>query len=513
MNKRILLVLSCICTMATISKAQVQRLESKDSSLVRMDSIHIMQSPDNSIVDTLKADIDSSLVDVGSPDLFEIESDTIVYVRPATPAFWVSWRHSYPLQSPNTVAMTEARADSANHSELYLKLDSIEYNPSLKYAQRDLRMPIVLGTQVPSKDKHSLGVGVLDEQSKPAVSHDFVTIDNIFQRQLDYGDVRYRAVFDYSIHHLNAVSMLRPDHYDLPTERKRIERQELTGDEQVDTGLPLELEPSGLNIEQVTFHADKWHRRGTTDLQISQTQLSDNWSGGENNITISNYDKLVFSRFDESMRSSFDIMLELRLSGYYSKTDTEHPLRVNDNTFRIEMSYGYKAWKNLFWSTSAYMLTPIFKEYKANSKVVKKSFFSPMDLNISFGMDLKQTKKKSYRYSLMLAPLSYNVKYVRDDSVSVTSFGIKENRRSLHEFGSSVTGKLEWKMSDVVSWTSRVHFFTSYHNTKLEFENTFNLTLGRYSTAKVYLYPRFDDRVDENLQMKEMLTFGLAFNW
>ena len=78
-------------------------------------------------------------------------------------------------------------------------------------------------------------------------------------------------------------------------------------------------------------------------------------------------------------------------------------------------------------------------------------------------------------------------------------------------------------MSDVVTWVSRTYFFTSYHNTKLEFENTFNLQLGRYSTAKVYLYPLFDDAVRDNKDknkiyktkwhMKEMLTFGLALHW
>jgi hypothetical protein len=68
-------------------------------------------------------------------------------------------------------------------------------------------------------------------------------------------------------------------------------------------------------------------------------------------------------------------------------------------------------------------------------------------------------------------------------------------------------------MTDVVRWTSRAYFFTTYHRTLCEFENTINLQLSRYSTAKVYLVPRFDDGVDNKWQMKEMLTFGLALHW
>lgn len=506
---------------------EFQRVLANTTTNVYVPADSIPQSVDTLLVDSVASDIvpdlllgdsivlleDSLAIDSLATDSLNVDSLEVeepVYVAPPTPGLLASWSRCYPMQPVSAEARRAALADSANVSALRQQVDSVDVNPALRYAQVDFRMPIILSSQVP--EQQSLAIAPVATES--GMSDRLCSFDNLFQQQLAYGQQLNNAIFRYSMKHLNAVSIMRPENYDLPTERKLIERQELTGQEHVETGLALELEPSGLNIEQVTFHADKWHRRGTTDLQISQTALSDNWyKGGENNLTIANYDRVNFSRYDESMKTSLDITLELRLSGYLSKADTVHSMRVNDNQFRADVSYGYKAWKNWYYSTSAYLKTPIFEYFNANSREVKSTFFSPLEINVAIGMDLKQMKKKNYSYSLMFAPLSYNVKSVSDDRVSVTSFGIKANHRSLHQFGSSITGKLEWKMTDVVSWTSRAYFFTTYHSTLFEFENTFNLQLSRYSTAKVYLFPRFDDGVDNKWQMKEMLTFGLALHW
>ena len=517
-----------------------QRVLANTTTNVYVPADSIVQSVDTLLVDSVLGDIvpdlvlgdsivlleDSLAIDSWATDSLNVDSleeEEPVYVAPPTPGLLASWSRCYPMQLVSADARRAALADSANVSALRRQVDSVGINPALRYAQVDFRMPIILSSQVP--EQQSLAIAPV--AAELGMSDRLFSFDNLFQQQLAYGQQLNNAIFRYSMKHLNAVSIMRPENYDLPTERKLIERQELTGQEHVETGLALELEPSGLNIEQVTFHADKWHRRGTTDLQISQTALNDTWGmskGGENNLTIVNYDKLVFSRYDESQKTNFTIAFELRLSCYYTKVDTVHPMRaVNDNDLRIDISYGYKAWKNWYYSTSSYLKTPIFDSYKANDNVVQRTFFSPLEFNLAVGLEFKKSKKKDYSCSFLFAPLTYSGKYVSDDRVSVTSHGVKEGHHSLHEFGASITGNLEWKMSDVVTWVSRTYFFTSYHNTKLEFENTFNLQLGRYSTAKVYLYPLFDDAVRDNKDknkiyktkwhMKEMLTFGLALHW
>lgn len=483
--------------------------------------VGVVQSPDSLIViedvEPVLTEVDSVVISIDSVNVQV--SDTLPLEDPVVlPAYMAqtllaSWRRNYPFTEPLSDVMKQVEADTLNPSPLRQQFDSILFESKSNFAQNDLRMPLVIDGNIPPRSHKSITQQAQEAVSDPTPWKTSL-YTNPYQEQQELVSMRAEALHNHLLHHLRSVKRFRNNRTDLPIERKFIDRQELSGEEQIDAGLGLELEETSLNVEQITFHADKWHRRGTTDLQISQTALSENWyKGGDNNMTLSTYDKLVFSRYDESKKTTLDITLELRLSGYYTKADTIHPMRVNDNQFRVDVSYGYKAWKNWYYSTTAYVKTPIFEYFNANSKTVKSNFFAPLEFNTAVGMDLKLTKRKNFNYSLMIAPLSYNLKYVADERVSVTSFGIKENRRQLNQIGASITNKLEWKINESVNWSSRAYFFTSYHNAQIEFENTFNVKLGRYSTAKVYLYPRFDDSVDDKWQMKEMLTFGLAFVW
>ncbi len=440
-------------------------------------------------------------------------ADSIKSVEAGRQSMMQSWVQNFSVKAVSDSLLQLAMADTS-YSDLYRKVGTMAFDSSLVYAQADLRMPVVIDGDIP--DLHSAPL-VADQPVMPQDAYEQLAAkaetDNPYSRQLAFGSMRHAAVHRYASCHLNEVAWYRKDDFDV-FRQNRIERRELYKQERVDAEGGIQLDDSDLNIEQVVFHADKWHRKGVTDLQLSQTSLSDNWyKGGENNMTLSTYDKLVFSRYDESMKTSLDISLELRLSGYYTQSDTIHPIRVNDNTFRADVSYGYKAWKNWYYSTSAYLKTPLFEYYNANSKVVKSTFLSPLEFNLSVGMDLKLNKKKTCSYSLFLAPVSYNLKYVHDHRVSVTSYGIEAGNRSRNQFGASVTSRLEWTISPYLSWSSRAYYFTSYHSVLVEFENTFNIKLGRYCTSKLYLYPRFDDSVDDKVQMKETLTFGMSFVW
>ncbi|MBR0036802.1 MAG: DUF3078 domain-containing protein [Bacteroidales bacterium] len=515
MNYRLLLSLVLSCFLISMRAQEVDVTLS--DSLVQKEIL--VEEPDSS----LQMSLDSLEM---NPDSLEWENEGVLRELETLEAIpdssgWKmseqsllrSWQHYSPFQPSSEEALMVAELDSLNRSALSQRLDSLPADPTLSYAQNDLRLPIIMDGRIPKPESMTIA-DVLKRQERKEALPACLTFANPYKRQLSYGAMLHRAVHNYSSHHLNRVAMFRNDQLDLPFERRRIQRQRVQADEQVETGLGLQLDDAGLNIEQITFHADKWHRKGTTDLQISQTALSDNWyKGGDNNMTLSTYDKLVLSRYDESKVTSLDIAIELRLSGYYTKADTVHPMRVNDNSFRIDVSYGYKAWKNWYYSTSAYMKTPLFEYFNANSKKVKSTFLSPVECNVSIGMDLKLTNNKKYTYSLLLAPLSYNLKYVHDDRVPVTSYGIEAGKRSLNQFGATVTSKLEWAISNSVSWSSRAYYFTSYHSVQVEFENTFNVKLGHYCTSKFYIYPRFDDSVDHKVQMKETVTVGLAFVW
>ena len=50
-----------------------------------------------------------------------------------------------------------------------------------------------------------------------------------------------------------------------------------------------------------------------------------------------------------------------------------------------------------------------------------------------------------------------------------------------------------WNMFKNVSWTGRIYYYTNYEKVQVEWENTINLTINRFLTTQLFLYPRFDD--------------------
>ena len=132
-------------------------------------------------------------------------------------------------------------------------------------------------------------------------------------------------------------------------------------------------------------------------------------------------------------------------------------------------------------------------------------------------MDFKLNKPKA-TLSVVLSPLTYTMKIVTNPDVDEVSFGLDEGATTAHDFGSQVQANLTWQAFSFLSVTSRFDYLTSYETVRIEWENTFNFTLNRYLSAKLYVYGRFDDGVApaENgsyFQINENFGFGLNYTW
>lgn len=405
-----------------------------------------------------------------------------------------------PLSEPTFVAWLDS---------LWTLAATTPGDQMLTYAQPDLRMPVVIEGRplVAPLDPIDVAASV-----EPPATWTVEDAGASFARQVDVARRHARLVEDYFVHHPFRPCYVRSRMRKAP-ERGRLDvRQTLVG--------------SGVDISPyvITFadyrpdkvHADKWHYKGYTSLQMTQTTMSENWyKGGEDNMTLYSDHKLTVSRYDENKKTTFDIIVQVKLGLYYTAADTIHSTRVNENQFLLDVKYGYKAWKNWYYSTQLTFKTPLFNLYSANSHSVKSAFLSPAEGNVSIGMDYKfQNQKKTVTYSLVLAPMAYNLKYVHSSRVDEKKYGIDEGKRALNQYGASLTSKLEWKITQDIRWTSRLYTFTSYESVLGEFENTFTFQVNRYLAANVMVYPRFDDDTDGRVwQMKEMLTFGLNYVW
>lgn len=432
-----------------------------------------------------------------------------------------SWRRVHPstrLQGhPHQRRFMPSVSSLLDSLRLAVSLRDPQLAAEMRYLY-DMRLPVISSGSIPSDSITTLAQLVdIDEQQAASAQLPIAHPDELYDRQLMNEEQRHRVRFNYASTDPRRFRYARRQ-FDVPTSDSRTidTRSTVQGLRLVDD-IDVNFGNAALEDFDRTFQlkADRWHWKGDHTLTMQQTALTSNWyNGGDNNMSVSGEQKLTVNRYDEDSKVTFEGVLDLKLSGYYTKADTIHRMRVSDNEFTLNLKYGYKAWKKWYYSAQLYAKTPVFDFYNANSKICKSTFLSPLEMNLAFGVDYKYTSpNKKFTYSLLLAPLSYDMKYVHDPRVSVTSYKIKEGETSLHNFGSTVTTKFDWKMGQNATWSSRLYYFTTYHAMKVEFENTFNFKISRFFTTRIYLYPRFDDTSDVKAEVKEMLTVGFSYAW
>lgn len=79
---------------------------------------------------------------------------------------------------------------------------------------------------------------------------------------------------------------------------------------------------------------------------------------------------------------------------------------------------------------------------------------------------------------------------------------------------------MNWKMHANIRLVSRFFAFTNYNYLQADWENTFMFNITKYLTTQIYVNMRYDTtnpRVEDThwhkLQLKEILSFGIAYNF
>lgn len=278
-------------------------------------------------------------------------------------------------------------------------------------------------------------------------------------------------------------------------------------------------EGADVETEMLVFKPNFWKYTGNASMQLSQYSISDNWyQGGESTNALLSELRLT-ANYNDQHRVEFENTLELKVGFITAPSDTVHSYRTNADLFRLNSKLGIRAIKNLYYTLAAEFRTQFFPNYKTNTNDMISNFLSPAQLALSLGMDYKLNKKK-YNLSIMGAPLSYTFVYIANDSiVDPTAFSVDRGHNTASLFGSKITANLDWKITSNISYLTKLEYFTTYEKVIISWENTFNLKLNRYLSTKIFIHPRFDDGVtltpenDSYFQLKEMLTFGLAYSW
>lgn len=264
-----------------------------------------------------------------------------------------------------------------------------------------------------------------------------------------------------------------------------------------------------------------WKLSGSGSLQFSQNYFSANWyQGGENYYSFLGLLTLN-ANYDNKQNIQWENRLETRL-GFQTtgKSETRHAMKPTDNLLRLTTKLGYKAYKTLYYTSQVQAYTQLVPLYESNSDNIRTNFLSPLNLTISVGLDYKfATKNNNFRGNVYLAPCSYNMRYVNNIDLA-TKHGIEAGHHAYHNFGPSITVNAYWQILKNLSWNARMYWISNFNYTNIEWENTFNLTINKYLSARLFIYPKFDDSSSRYrseggsyFMMKEMLSVGFNYNW
>lgn len=269
--------------------------------------------------------------------------------------------------------------------------------------------------------------------------------------------------------------------------------------------------------ELITYKPRYWKHPGKTSVKFTQSKYSENWyKGGESNQSLlvqlqqeMNYAKNQFT---------FDNKLEAKLGYYTTTVNDEKTFKTNDDLFRLTSKIGFKAFK--YWSYSSQLQGYTqFMDVRDKNGNLKSLFMAPGYATLSLGLDYKpKFKKKDASLSLMLAPLSFNSRYVSLDRLA-PNYGIEEGKNFMYTIGSSIEGN--WKLSifEDIKWTGKARYYTNYEYVETNWENTFDYSFNKYFSIQLFIQWRFDDsakKKDEKLgyhQYKEFLTFNFNYSW
>ncbi|MCE5179410.1 MAG: DUF3078 domain-containing protein [Porphyromonadaceae bacterium] len=277
-------------------------------------------------------------------------------------------------------------------------------------------------------------------------------------------------------------------------------------------------------VEVATINRKYWVRSGEHSFQFAQNYFSENWhKGGTNNLNFNSYQVLRANYNKEKIK--FNNTLEWRLSVFNAPDDTLRRYRIGNDLIRYYGDFGVDAFmKGWSYSMNVEAKSQLFNSYPPNSDVLRSAFLAPLYVNAGVGLKFNLDKRsekvrhRRFRWDLSIAPISINYKFVGNDSVDVKRYGIPENKRSVFDFGSTITSIIKYDITRYITWDSRLTYFTSYKKVLSEFENSLNMALSNAFSTRIYVNMRFDDDVPPHPDLKywqinQTLSFGLNYKW
>lgn len=269
-------------------------------------------------------------------------------------------------------------------------------------------------------------------------------------------------------------------------------------------------------VDMIVTKPNFWTFCGDYNLQFLQNYISPNWyTSGNSTYSMLGAVTLQYN-YNNKQRVKWDNKLELKLGFQTTDADTINNFKTTDDLVRYTSQLSLQAHKHWYYATQLIASTQFTRGLKNNDKTIYSDFMSPLNLNMSLGMNYEvMTCHKKLVGNILLAPFSYKLTYV-DRADLATRFGIREGRRAQNDIGSLINAELTWKPLENFKWETRLYTYTTYQKFQFEWENTLTFQFNRYIATKLFIYPRFDDAADKITstywQLKEHLSIGFSYS-
>ncbi|MCC8117245.1 MAG: DUF3078 domain-containing protein [Bacteroidales bacterium] len=277
-------------------------------------------------------------------------------------------------------------------------------------------------------------------------------------------------------------------------------------------------------IETTEVKKKHWLKTFNASLQFSQAYISPNWYQGGNNNLNALLDLYYNVKLNQTFHPKllFETTFQYKLGVNNAPDDTLRTYNISTDVFQINSVFGYKAANNWYYSVTGQFKTQLLNAYPTNSNELKSAFLSPGELNIGLGMTYNYTNPpKTVQVDVSINPLSYNLAICTNNRLDPTAYGVDAGHHYKSTFGSNLECKLAWKISETISFSSRLFGFTDYDRAYADWENTLVFQLTKFMTTQVYANFRYDtdtppvtdEKKWKKLQVKEILSIGFAYKF
>ena len=151
--------------------------------------------------------------------------------------------------------------------------------------------------------------------------------------------------------------------------------------------LPDYVDNIDVPLEIVVKKPNFWKISGDYYLQILQNYVSSNWyKGGESNYSMVGSVTLQ-ANYNNKQKVKFDNKLEMKLGFQTTRGDSLHSVKTSEDLIRYTGKLGLQATKKWYYSLQLIAYTQFMKGFKSNDYNVYSDIFSPLNVNLSVGMD------------------------------------------------------------------------------------------------------------------------------